>query len=62
VLSQKAMAALFDCSTDNVSLGLKNIFVSNELEENSVTEVFSATTVNKFLSFNDYMLMEGKGK
>ncbi|WP_291099165.1 MULTISPECIES: virulence RhuM family protein [unclassified Flavobacterium] len=42
-LSQKAMALLFDCSTDNVSLHLKNIFESNELEENSVTEVFSAT-------------------
>jgi hypothetical protein len=42
-LSQKAMALLFDCSTDNISLHLKNIFESNELEENSVTEVFSAT-------------------
>ena len=42
-LSQKAMALLFECSTDNVSLHLKNIFESNELEENSVTEVFSAT-------------------
>ena len=37
------MALLFDCSTDNVSLHLKNIFESNELEENSVTEVFSTT-------------------
>lgn len=42
-LSQKAMSLLFGCSTDNVSLHLKNIFESNELEENSVTEVFSAT-------------------
>lgn len=42
-LSQKAMGILFDCSTDNVSLHLKNIFESNELEENSVTEVFSTT-------------------
>ncbi|MFV8357755.1 virulence RhuM family protein [Flavobacterium sp. XS1P32] len=42
-LSQKAMALLFDCSADNVSLHLKNIFESNELEENAVTEVFSAT-------------------
>lgn len=42
-LSQKAMSLLFDCSTDNVSLHLKNIFESNELEEKSVTEVFSAT-------------------
>ena len=42
-LSQKAMALLFDCSADNVSLHLKNIFESKELEENAVTEVFSAT-------------------
>lgn len=42
-LSQKAMASLFDCSVDNVSLHLKNIFESNELDENSVTEVFSTT-------------------
>jgi len=43
-LSQKAMALLFDCSVDNVSLHLKNIFESNELDENSVTEVFSTTS------------------
>lgn len=42
-LSQKAMASLFDCSVDNISLHLKNIFESNELDENSVTEVFSTT-------------------
>ena len=42
-LSQKAMAQLFECSSDNISLHLKNIFESNELEEISVTEVFSAT-------------------
>ena len=33
----------FDCSTDNVSLHLKNIFESAELQENSVTEEFSLT-------------------
>ncbi len=42
-LSQKAMAQLFECSSDNISLHLKNIFESNELKETSVTEVFSAT-------------------
>jgi hypothetical protein len=42
-LTQKAIAQLFDCSTDNVSLHLKNIFKSGELEINSVTEEFSAT-------------------
>jgi Virulence protein len=42
-LSQKLMGVLFDCSTDNISLHLKNIFKENELEENSVTEEFSVT-------------------
>lgn len=42
-LSQKAMAHLFDCSSDNIGLHLKNIFKSDELEENSVTEDFSVT-------------------
>lgn len=42
-LSQKAIAQLFDCTTDNVSLHLKNIFNSGELAQNSVTEEFSAT-------------------
>lgn len=30
-LSQKMMAVLFDCSADNISLHLKNIFKTNEL-------------------------------
>lgn len=42
-MSQKAIAQLFDCSTDNVSLHLKNIFNSAELDSNSVTEEFSVT-------------------
>jgi hypothetical protein len=42
-LSQKLMAALFDCSTDNISLHLKNIFKENELDENAVVEEFSVT-------------------
>ena len=42
-LTQKAMATLFDCSSDNISLHLKNIINSNELNSNSVTEEFSAT-------------------
>jgi hypothetical protein len=42
-LSQKLIAQLFDCSTDNVSLHLKNIFASGELSLDSVTEDFSAT-------------------
>jgi len=41
--TQKAMATLFDCSTDNIGLHLKNIFESGELIKESVTEKFSAT-------------------
>lgn len=32
-LNQKGMAELFDCSTDNIGLHLKNIFASGELEK-----------------------------
>ena len=39
--SQKAIAALFDCSTDNVSLHLKNIFESGELQPDATTEKIS---------------------
>jgi len=35
------MSILFDCSTDNVGLHLKNIFNSNELDVNSTTEKIS---------------------
>ena len=42
-LSQKLMAVLFDCSTDNISLHLKNIFSDGELNPDSVTEEFSVT-------------------
>ena len=41
--TQKAMSILFDCSTDNVGLHLKNIFASGELIKDSVTEKISAT-------------------
>lgn len=42
-LTQKGMAQLFDCSSDNTGLHLKNIFKSGELDEKAVTEEFSAT-------------------
>lgn len=42
-LTQKGMASLFDCSTDNISLHLKNIFNSQELDPHSVTEEYSET-------------------
>ena len=37
------MAELFGCSTDNISLHLKNIFSEGELDKDSVTEKNSAT-------------------
>ena len=40
-LSQKGMAELFGCSADNISLHLKNIFESGELEEKLTTEKIS---------------------
>ena len=45
-LTQKAMAALFDCSVDNISLHLKNIFNDTELDKDSVTEDFSITAAD----------------
>ena len=42
-LNQKGMAELFGCSTDNISLHLKNIFSEGELDRDSVTEKISAT-------------------
>jgi len=40
--TQKAMATLFDCSTDNISLHLKNIFDSGELNKEATSEKISA--------------------
>ena len=40
-LSQKAMAELFDCSPDNISLHLKNIYSDGELSEKATAEDFS---------------------
>ena len=40
-LNQPQMAMLFDTSTDNISLHLKNIYAEGELDENLTTEDFS---------------------
>ncbi|WP_353939264.1 virulence RhuM family protein [uncultured Anaerotruncus sp.] len=45
-LTQKAMAELFDCTADNISLHLKNIFAEDELDKNSVAEKFSVTAAD----------------
>ena len=42
-LSQREMSQLFDVSTDNIGLHLKNIFADGELEASSVTEESSVT-------------------
>ena len=40
-LTQKAMAELFECSADNISLHLKNIYAEEELLPAATTEKFS---------------------
>lgn len=40
-LTQRAMAELFDCTSDNISVHLKNIYSEEELDEKSTTEFFS---------------------
>ena len=40
-LTQTVMAELFQTSSDNISLHLKNIYVEGELDENATTEDFS---------------------
>lgn len=45
-LTQREMAQLFDVSTDNVGLHLKNIFADGELELRSVTEESSVTAAD----------------
>ena len=45
-LSQKSLAALFDTTTDNISLHLKNIFKDGELDATAVTEEYSVTAAD----------------
>jgi len=45
-LSQKQMGLLFDTSSDNIGLHLKNIFKEEELSPDSVTEEFSVTAAD----------------
>ena len=40
-LTQSQMAELYGCSTDNISLHLKNIYKECELEQNRTSEFFS---------------------
>ncbi len=45
-ITQKGMATLFDCSTDNIALHLKNIFKDDELDQKAVTEEYSVTALD----------------
>ena len=40
-LTQSGMAELFDCTTDNISLHLKNIYAEDELAQEATTEKIS---------------------
>lgn len=42
-LTQKSMAELFDCTIANITIHLKNIFSTDELDENSVIKDFLIT-------------------
>lgn len=61
-LSQKGMAELFECTTDNISLHLKNIFLSGELEKKSVTEKISATAADGKNYPTQYRVFNRAGK
>ena len=45
-LTQKLMGELYECSSDNVSLHLKNIFKEGELQVDAVTEESSVTATD----------------
>ncbi|WP_305156133.1 RhuM family protein, partial [uncultured Muribaculum sp.] len=55
--TQKAMAQLFDCSSDNIGLHLKNIYETGELSQEATAENFSVVQtegerqVNRKLKF-----------
>ena len=55
--TQKAMGMLFDCSTDNIDLHLKNIYESGEVDEGATAEKISVVRlegnreVNRTLQF-----------
>ena len=55
--TQKAMGILFDCSTDNIGLHLKNIYESGELKEEATAEKISVVRregnrdVNRVIQF-----------
>ena len=74
--TQKAMGVLFDCSIDNVSLHLKNIYKTKELKKSATAEKISVVRregnrdINRTLQFYNldaiisvgYRRWQGDGK
>ena len=61
-LSQKLMAKLFDTSTDNIGLHLKNIYSELELDDKATSEDFSVVQQEgKFLDFDDRKILQDAG-
>ena len=46
-VTQKGMAELFDCSTDNIGLHLKNIYSDQELDKDSTAEEISVVRLER---------------
>ena len=57
-LSQSGMAELFDCSADNISLHLKNIYDEEELTPEATTEKISVVRQESFV-LNDELMKNG---
>lgn len=55
-MTQKAMSMLFDCSTDNIGLHLKNIYSGGELNKNATTEEYSVVQKEGNRNVNREML------
>ena len=50
--TQKAMGMLFDCTSDNISVHLQNIYDTDELKKEATTEKISVVRdVNRTLQF-----------
>jgi hypothetical protein len=71
-LTQKKMAELFQVSIPTINEHLKSIYISQELTEVATIRKFLtvqnegkmnkfADSVNKFLEFNEYKVLENKG-
>ena len=52
------MGMLFDCSTDNIGLHLKNIFALGKFEKDSVSEEISATTSDGKIVKTDVVIVK----